>query len=46
MKRLEPLAGSELTVKDRQYLTERLFFSDSPNAASPPVTLKQFRSVN
>jgi isopenicillin N synthase-like dioxygenase len=47
MKQLEPLSGAELTVKDRQYLTERLFFSaDSPNSASPPVTLQQFRSVN
>jgi hypothetical protein len=47
MKRLEPLSGAELTVKDRQYLTERLFFSDnSPNSASPPVTLHRYRNVN
>ena len=47
MKQREPLSGTRLTVKDRQYLTEQLFFSDeSPNSASPPVTLKQFRSVN
>lgn len=47
MKELEPLSGAELTVRDRQYLTEQLFFSDtSPNAASPPITLKQFRKVN
>jgi hypothetical protein len=47
MKELEPLAGAELTVRDRQYLTEKLFFSDtSPNSASPPITLRRFRSVN
>jgi isopenicillin N synthase-like dioxygenase len=47
MRQLEPLSGAELTVGDRQYLTEQLFFSDtSPNAASPPITLKQFRRVN
>jgi hypothetical protein len=47
MKQDEPLSGAELTVKDRQYLTEQLFFSDSsPNSASPPVTLKQFRRAN
>ena len=47
LKQLEPLSGAELTVNDRQYLTEQLFFSDaSPNSASPPVTLQQFRSVN
>ena len=44
MKQHEPLSGDELTVKDRQYLTEQLFFSDtSPNSASPRITLKQFR---
>jgi isopenicillin N synthase-like dioxygenase len=44
MKQLEPLPGAELTVKDRQYLTEKLFFSDtSPNSASPPITLERFR---
>jgi hypothetical protein len=47
LKQLEPLSGTELTVKDRQYLTEKLFFSDtSPNAAAPPVTLEQFRRIN
>jgi isopenicillin N synthase-like dioxygenase len=47
MKELEPLSGAELTVRDRQYLTEKLFFSDtSPNSASPPITLKRFRSVD
>ena len=47
LKQLEPLCGTELTVKDRQYLTERLFFSEtSPNSASPPITLEQFRRVN
>ncbi len=46
MKQHEPLSGEELTVKDRQYLTEQLFFSDtSPNSASPPITLKQFRGA-
>jgi isopenicillin N synthase-like dioxygenase len=44
LKQLEQLSGAELTVQDRQYLTEKLFYSDtSPNAASPPITLEQFR---
>ena len=47
MQRAEPLRGMELTVRDRQYLTEQLFYSDvSPNAAMPPITLKQFKNVN
>jgi len=47
MKQREPLSQATLTVKDRQYLTERLFFSEtSLNSASPSITLEQFRYVN
>jgi len=47
LRQLEPLSAAQITVKDRQYLTEKLFFSDtSPNSTSPPITLEQFRRVN